>query len=731
MEAHGQAGEAKGKYEAEIRELQQKVKDQAESLLELENAQKDEEQKFAVASQEWTSREQSLLKEVQRLKEAKEELTEQLKSLRAKFDVEIDQRNRQTASESAQNSERIQELEEVIRELEEQNESLKSQTVKDQAVAKQKQEFIQLQLEQEQKQKEEMKLNHERILKSFQNSQRESVIGKEEAKNQIAELSQAHQDEVQQLSDTYMQQIQERESAISGLTENLSKVQLELTLFTEDSKKEIEALRESLATAEEDRDTLGTTGKKQLAQQQKDYEDTIERLNEQLRERDELLEEKEREQQDAINEIDSNSQAKLAELKKFYDAEKQRFDQRLTEQRENGQKRLTETEIEYKNQLLYQQEQSDEMQEGLELELSQLNDQFQSQMNANQKTIALMKQQLEANEKQLAEKVEALERLQEAHAQKLDQQYALHDQERRHLTDKAESTAAKITQLERAKITLENQIDSLKLQIASKDKLANETKEEAEAERAETGAKYADLKRRFEEKEDDLNQKNIDFEKEQALMKQQISFSDKKLEEMQTQYDRTVARYEDRIKMDKEEMQREVKDRSARLQEEKEAAEAKYQAKRAELKDVQKRLITKTTQAETERAVLIQKHKNLEDEREKLIGNYEAEIQNLQEQNMALTRQHEDAQLSNASSYEQLRREHDMMATELQEQKALLDKEKALWEGRYQFLESQRDQAKGDLDDLQKKFQQSLELQQKMHFDNKSSAELSHQQMVT
>jgi len=98
---------------------------------------------------------------------------------------------------------------------------------------------------------------------------------------------------------------------------------------------------------------------------------------------------------------------------------------------------------------------------------------------------------------------------------------------------------------------------------------------------------------------------------------------------------------------------------------------------------------------------------------------------------MALTRQHEDAQLSNASSYEQLRREHDMMATELQEQKALLDKEKALWEGRYQFLESQRDQAKGDLDDLQKKFQQSLELQQKMHFDNKSSAELSHQQMVT
>ena len=43
-----------------------------------------------MASQEWTSREQSLLKEVQKLKEAKEELTEQVKGLKAKFDVEIE-----------------------------------------------------------------------------------------------------------------------------------------------------------------------------------------------------------------------------------------------------------------------------------------------------------------------------------------------------------------------------------------------------------------------------------------------------------------------------------------------------------------------------------------------------------------------------------------------------------------------------------------------------------------
>ena len=64
--------------------------------------------------------------------------------------------------------------------------------------------------------------------------------------------------------------------------------------------------------------------------------------------------------------------------------------------------------------------------------------------------------------------------------------------------------------------------------------------------------------------------------KKTALMKQQIKFAEAKAAEMQTQYERTVQRYEDRIKIDKDEMQRELKDRSQRLLEEKEAAEAKY-----------------------------------------------------------------------------------------------------------------------------------------------------------
>ena len=266
--------------------------------------------------------------------------------------------------------------------------------------------------------------------------------------------------------------------------------------------------------------------------------------------------------------------------------------------------------------------------------------------------------------------------------------------------------------------------------MAQKEKVLNDHRQEHEMERLELIEKYNEVKGKLEGREDELNHKNINFEKDGALMKQQIKFAEAKATEMQTQYDRTVQRYEDRIKIDKEEMQRELKDRSQRLLEEKEAAEAKYQAKRKELKEVEKRLIGLTSTGETEKAVLQQKFYNLESEREKLISNYEAEIGNLRDSNETMAKQLEDSKVNNAYSHEQLRRELDNSTTELQEQRNLLDKELALWKGRFEFLESQRDQSKADLEELQKKFQQSLELQQKMHFDNKSNAEHTHSSMI-
>jgi len=67
--------------------------------------------------------------------------------------------------------------------------------------------------------------------------------------------------------------------------------------------------------------------------------------------------------------------------------------------------------------------------------------------------------------------------------------------------------------------------------MLAKEKMANEQREESEAELKDHMEKFEDIKKKLEQKEDELNAKNINFEKDQALVKQQLKFAEKQLEE--------------------------------------------------------------------------------------------------------------------------------------------------------------------------------------------------------
>ena len=64
--------------------------------------------------------------------------------------------------------------------------------------------------------------------------------------------------------------------------------------------------------------------------------------------------------------------------------------------------------------------------------------------------------------------------------------------------------------------------------------------------------------------------------------------------------------------MDREELQREIKEKSQRLQAEKENAEAKFDRKRKQYKELETKLQKQTADAEREKAILNQKTQHLE-----------------------------------------------------------------------------------------------------------------------
>ena len=96
-------------------------------------------------------------------------------------------------------SERIRELELLAKGAEEALELSRQRWEKDQAIAKQKQEFLELQLREERTKYEEQRQAHEQIMRNIQNRERESVIGKEEAAKQLQSIKEMHSTEYHEM----------------------------------------------------------------------------------------------------------------------------------------------------------------------------------------------------------------------------------------------------------------------------------------------------------------------------------------------------------------------------------------------------------------------------------------------------------------------------------------------------------------------------------------------------
>lgn len=153
------------------------------------------------------------------------------------------------------------------------------------------------------------------------------------------------------------------------------------------------------------------------------------------------------------------------------------------------------------------------------------------------------------------------------------------------------------------------------------------------------------------------------------------------------QQEKTISRYEDRIKIDREELQREYRERLARINEEKEQLDAKYNAKRTAYKELENRLIKENANFERERAVMSLKLQNYENEIENQVKVYERQILQCRDENEQILKIREQEKMTAASEVDRLRRENNELSIQLQDQVNNYDKDRSLWEGKFEFLE--------------------------------------------
>lgn len=134
---------------------------------------------------------------------------------------------------------------------------------------------------------------------------------------------------------------------------------------------------------------------------------------------------------------------------------------------------------------------------------------------------------------------------------------------------------------------------------------------------------------------------------------------------------------------------------------------------------------------ERERAVLLEKYQNLETQQKELIKNYELEITKLRENNEQLTLALQGDKAQIQEEVEKWRREFNELERQYADLNNAYDRDKALWEGKFKFLEQQRDTAKRDFEDAQRKFQTTVEQLQKSQSESKSKSETTHSMMMS
>ena len=312
----------------------------------------------------------------------------------------------------------------------------------------------------------------------------------------------------------------------------------------------------------------------------------------------------------------------------------------------------------------------------------------------------------------------------------MEQQLDKFNEERRELIAKIERLTADLTRKERQVTTLENQKESVMQQLAQKEKQLQQAREEGSAEKADMNEKIESLRAKQSETLDDLTQKKIEFERDKALKTQQLQFQEQRITELSRQLEDTIKRYEERLRSEREELIRDSQDKVTRITAEKESVEAKYDLKRKALKDIEANLARLTAQFDRERAVLTEKCNTLESQYKDSTKAYEAEILRLKEANEQLTLALNGDKAYIQEELEKQKRENAELDRRNQDLANTYDRELALWDGKFKFLEQQRDTAKKDYDDAMRNFQATIDRQVKNANETKSKLENSQQMQL-
>ena len=252
-------------------------------------------------------------------------------------------------------------------------------------------------------------------------------------------------------------------------------------------------------------------------------EESENKLKQSIYQLEEELEQKEQATQQELKDMQERSEEALAQLKNFYEIEKENLEQRIAEERDRSTRRINHFQEELETRIREEVSEKEEEIEILGNELRGSEQNHQSYMIQAEHDLSLKQQMIESFERQLHDARDRIESMESGRNSAFEKQIEHFEQQRQEYNTKIDKLQLENLEKDRQLAQLTHRLERMTDELERKKSEFEGTKQQWEKDKKQVVDKCEGLKKKLSEAQDDAMQQKLEFGREQALSKQQVS----------------------------------------------------------------------------------------------------------------------------------------------------------------------------------------------------------------
>ena len=340
-----------------------------------------------------------------------------------------------------------------------------------------------------------------------------TTTGSKVDKQQLLEVKEKHLQEKKQLESDFEFIRKKLQKELSESKDIISHLELDLRVKESDWSKEINEIKSQMAITESQREKLEKEIKNIESQKMKIVKEIEERYQNRINNLEKTIEElknhqgKKKFKKKNINlfnkfigsegkDMQMRSEEAIQQLRTFYEAEKERLERRVFEEKEKSDKRYNLMVEEYEERIREEQNNLEEEIENLKDELREHEIQSQNVVQQYEHEMDLRQKTIENLEKMLKESKENLANIQVVHQTNVDTQMQNFNLERGNLSQKLELIKAEIALKDKEIVGLIQKKEQLDETLKKKEDLIEQLQRELAEEKNITHEKFEDMSKR-------------------------------------------------------------------------------------------------------------------------------------------------------------------------------------------------------------------------------------------